>query len=158
MNEPYNSFKIVKINKSVDILLSDKKSPQKHIIYLSLSSKYGKDHESINEYLNNENQFLPTSQKLNKGKSEFVAINLDEVFYVKDNLMLSNPDFYRKAVLTLKNGIKLKVGIVKTYSKGYERVIDYLNVKDQFIEFVHENQYIHVNKKMIVKVLEVKSE
>ncbi|MCP4177524.1 MAG: hypothetical protein GY756_07140 [bacterium] len=158
MDESYNSYKIVKMNKTVEIVHSGSRKPQKYIIYLSLSSKYGKDHESINEYLNDENPFIPTSQIISKDKFEFVAINLDEIFYIKDNLKLTDPKFYKQAEITLTNGTKLKVGIIKTYSKGYERVIDYLNVKDQFIEFVHDNHYIHVNKKMILKVFEIKSE
>ncbi|HJO95263.1 MAG TPA: hypothetical protein QF753_17835 [Victivallales bacterium] len=158
MEESYNSYKIVKINKTVDILLTGRKTPQKYIIYLSLSSKYSKNHETINEYINSEKPFLPTSQIISKDKIEFAAINLNEIFYVKDGLKVSNPVFYRQAIITLTNGIKLKTGVVKTYSKGYERVIDYLNVKDQFIEFVHENQYIHVNKNKILKVLEIQSE
>lgn len=146
-----------KSKRPVNILINNScKDEISHIIFLDTLPDTEKA-ESIKEYLErNIDLFIPTLMYQTKTDMVFRALNVRSICYVKDVYPIEKIVEIKKEIsFVFSNGIKLNVAIDKELAKDQNRVIDYLNRPERFIELVSNRASIYINKDMVSDVTEI---
>lgn len=146
-----------KIKRPVNILINDNgKEEISHIIFLDILPVTG-EAESIKDYLEkNANLFIPTLMYQTETTTIFRALKVSNICYIKDISSIEKTvDIKKEVSFVLSNGIKLNVAIDAELAKYENRVIDYLNRSERFIEFVSSRSSIYINKDMISDITEI---
>ncbi len=145
-------YKVPKVNVNVDVLINEEAgTPMECLLFLNEFSRYRKGKETILEFLNKENYFIPL-KVADTGK--FIIVSTNELVYVKEQDESKPPPSPKRLVLHMVNNIRLEVDFFKLLPESQSRVLDYLNDKSQFIVFYHENRKIYVNKHKIRRLEE----
>ena len=151
-----DDYRIPKEKKQVQIYLNDSsKDAQKFVFFLNERSRYGDSMEGIEEFLNEGSQFIPSIQIMPDHTETFTILNKNEIYYVLDESLLyeNNNGTGNTASLILNNGIKLDVSILKKKPKDQCRILDHLNKKEQFLEFIIGSSIIYINRNRISKIV-----
>lgn len=152
-----NAYKIPKLKKEFQIQLNDgTKTLQSFTLFLNEFSKYSKEKQTLLEFLNDSNSFIPSNQMQSDKQDVFIIINKNEICYIIDHSLLpvSNDFLPKQALFLLKTGQEINASIYQKTPKEGSRVIDYLSNEEQFIELVMEGRYfIYLNKNFILKVV-----
>lgn len=151
-----NNCKIPKIKKQVQVYLHDSnKYALKFVFFLNEISKYGNSVQGIEEFLNESNQFIPSIQIMPNHTEVFTILNKNEIYYVIDDSLLyeKGNETGEIASLVLNNEIKLDVTVHKKKPKDQCRVLDHLNKKEQFLEFIIGSSIVYINRNCISKAI-----
>ncbi len=145
-------YKIPKVEVKVDIVIDDKKNPneEEYILYLNEYSRYRKGQETLFEFLNKKQEFIPVKRCINE---EFFILNSDDIIYIKEKEK-STAQVQRKIVLYLKNNFHMELDHINPLPDSQSRVLDYLNQETHFLLFYWNDLKIFINKSKILKVKE----
>lgn len=148
------NYKIPKVESRVDLLIDQvHKKPEEYVIYLSEFSRYRKGPETVFEFLNKEKHFIPLKES---GTGTFVITNIEQIVYVREQEESQPPaELKRVKIFLSNNNVELTVDHFKPLPDNQSRMLDYLNDKNRFVVFFHNNHKIHINKEKIIKVEEV---
>jgi len=147
METPHD-LKVIKKEIPVKILLDDLHAgPEEYLLFLSYHSRSGSAQETISEYLNHQQGFIPARVT---ATNSLILLNLQQVVYVLEKEPQSLP-VQKRLCLTLKNDHRIEVDHFKKLPDGHCRLLDYLNEPDSYHSFLREGALIHVNKKKIIR-------
>jgi hypothetical protein len=121
-----------------------------YTLFLDKFSRYRKGEETIYEFLNKRNEFIPL-KKFSTG--EFVIVNMKDIAYVKEREPFP-AQYQRRIKLIMEHNFQLEVGHINPLPDSHSRVLDYLNQDTPFLLFYHEDQKIFINKYKIIQVKE----
>ena len=146
-------YKVPKIQVPADILVDYRTAPEaeEYILYLNEFSRYRKGKETIYEFLSQKKQFIPLKDS---STGEFIALNVDDIVYVKEKEKSVIQPNQSKVTLYLRSNFQLEVEHFNPLPDSRSRVLDYLNQEGQFILFRQGDQKIFINKQKIIKVRE----
>ncbi|MCP5047383.1 MAG: hypothetical protein GY940_09450 [bacterium] len=146
-------YKIPKIQVTAEILVDYRTAPEveEYILFLNEFSRYRKGKETIYEFLSQKKQFIPLKDCKT---GEFIAMNVDDIVYVREKEKSSPQPEQSKVTLYLRANFILEVEHFNPLPDSQSRVLDYLNQEGQFILFRQGEQKIFVNKQKIIKVKE----
>jgi len=119
-----------------------------YVIFLDQFSRYRKSEQSIYEFLNSKNGFIPLK---NCDAGEFLIVNINDVVYVKEKEKFIG-QYERKIKLQMENNFLLEVDHINPLPDSHSRVLDYLNQETDFLLFYHDDRKIFINKKKILRV------
>lgn len=145
-----------KIKRSINILINDNcKDEISHIIFLDILPSG--EAESIKDYLErNVDLFIPTLMYQTETTTVFRALKVSSICYIKDIYPIEKIVEIKKEIsFVFSNGTKLNVAIDKELAKDQNRVIDYLNRSEKFIELVSSRSSIYINKHLVSDVTEI---
>ena len=141
------NFQISKREKSVKILFD--RSFSKVVegnIFLNLNSRSGIGEETLIEYLDNSEDFIPI--KLEKS-NEYRIFNMNDIVYILEKNILNIKE-QRQIDLVLSGNIKINVGHFKNLPSPRSRLLDYLNGENRYISFLFKGSEIHINREKIL--------
>jgi hypothetical protein len=145
-------YKIPKLEVKTEIFTDHTGTrPEEYFLFLSEYSRYRKGPETIFEFLNKGKAFIPLKHV---PTGRFIALNVNEIIYLKEVSETRTPPSVKKVKLYLKNDLDLTVDHFKPLPDSQSRVLDYLNDKNQFIVFFHDGCKIFINKEKVLKVEE----
>jgi hypothetical protein len=149
MNQKKSKF-IPKFKADVKILTENSNSQivNNYTVFLRIKEE-SKKVESLKEFLQYENRlFLP----LIRNNNTFELMNIHNIIYIKETEK-SSAEAGKAITLTLVNKTKLKI---KLSSNSIEdRLSDFINSKNNFLEFITEDGFnIHINKHKISLIRE----
>ncbi|MCP5105952.1 MAG: hypothetical protein GY950_21370 [bacterium] len=147
-------YKIPKIEVKVELFTHHQKvnTPKEYVLFLNEYSRYRKGPETIFEFLNTEKHyFIPL---IESQTGAFVIQNIDAIIYLKEMAESQVPPSLKRVVLFLSDNRELVVSHFKPLPESHSRVLDYLNDKNQFIVFYHQDRKVFVNKRKIIKAEE----
>ena len=144
-----NSKEIPKFKADIKILLETSQIVNDYTIFLRMEEGSNKA-ESLGEFLQEENRlFLPV---VNNNSKTFELMNAHNVIYIKDTQKTS-AEAGKTVTLIFVNKTKLKVKI--SSNSLVDRLSDFINTKNFFLEFITEDGFnIYINKNKISTVLE----
>lgn len=146
-----------KIKRPVNILINDNcKDEISHIIFLDILPGTG-EAESVKDYLErNTGLFIPTLMYQTETTTVFRALKVSNICYIKDIYSIEKLVTIKKEIsFVFSNGSKLNVAIDEELAKYENRVIDYLNRPEKFIELVSSRLSIYINKDLVSDVTEI---
>ncbi len=146
-----------KIKRPVNILINDGcKEEISHIIFLDTLPET-EEAESIKDYLErNIDLFVPSLMYQTETTTVFRALKVSSICYIKDLYPIEKIIEIKKEIsFVFSNGTKLNVAIDKESDKDQNRVIDYLNRPERFIELVSSRSSIFINKDLVSDVTEI---
>jgi hypothetical protein len=143
-------YKIPKVEVSAYIALDNGLTfeQDEYVIFLDQFSRYRKAEQSIYEFLNSKNGFIPLK---NCVTGEFLIVNINDVVYVKEKEKFI-AQYERKIKLQLENNFLLEVDHINPLPDSHSRVLDYLNQETDFLLFYYDERKIFINKKKILRV------
>ena len=144
-------YKVEKIKTMVEILIDDNANqPFDAYLFLNQFSRFKKGEETISEFLESDKFMIPIVQV---SSGDFIMLNKNELLYVKEKEVnvIQNQ---KNVKLHFKNQISLKVELMNVHSGARGRVLDYLNNPLQFLQFIHSDSNIYINKNKILKIQE----
>jgi hypothetical protein len=146
-------YKVPKIQLSADILVdySSKPEAEEYLLFLNEFSRYRKGKETIYEFLSQKKQFIPLKHA---STGEFIALNVDDIIYVREKEKAVIQPNQNKITLYLRNHFQLEVEHFNPLPDSRSRVLDYLNQEGHFILFRQGEHKIFINKQKIIKVRE----
>ena len=150
MNENSSKNKYVpKLKTDVKILTDDTQIVNDYTIFLRLKED-SQITESLREFLQCEDRlFLPLIYKNN---IDFVLMNIHNIIYIIDSQKSLNKAG-KTITLTLTNKTRLKVKLLSNSLD--DRVSDFINSKNNFLEFITEAGFnIYISKYKISTVKE----
>jgi hypothetical protein len=120
--------------------------------FLSFYSPRCSGEESLFEYLNSMDSFLPLRDK---ASNEFFIVHVNQILYVRE-APLPGMENGKPLRLHLQNGAALRLSTIRPRHAWRSRPIDLLNDAERFVSFLQEDHArVHVNKRHIVRVEEV---
>ena len=148
MDEKNSKF-VPKSKINVKILTENSHSQVVSDYAIFLKLKEGAKTESLKEFLQCENRlFLP----LIRNNNTFELMNIHNIVYIKETEK-SSIKAGKTVTLTLINGAKLKLKLFSNFTE--DRISDFVNSKDNFLEFLTEDDFlIYVNKDKVFLVKE----
>ena len=140
MNEDNNKY-IPKLSADVKMLTENSQLTSNYTIFLKIK-KDSKKVENLKDFLQYENRlFLPVFNNNNK---TFELMNITNIIYIKET-QETLAKAGKTVTLTLTNKTRLKVKI--SSNSLVDRISDFINSKDNFLEFISEDNFnIHINK------------
>ena len=142
------NYKVVKREKSIQILMDTPQARQEEFkIFLNSFSRSGIGEESLREFLDNNNGFIPLKEVKTGTLS---LINLKQVIYLLDMEPLSAVT-RKKVHLTMTGGIEMDVTHFKNLPDNQSRILDYLNAADPFVSFLKDGSLVFINKSKIMR-------
>ncbi len=145
------NYKVEKIKTIVEILLDDGTNKvHEYGIYLNRFSRLKKGIESISELIESNKFVIPVVMESN---NDFLILNKNEIIYIREKevSLIQNE---KNIKLFIKNNIELDVELVKVHKDARSRVLDYFNTENVFLQFIHDDSKIYVNKYKVYKILE----
>ncbi len=131
----------------------------KCVLFLNTNSKYSEvKPETMQEFLHNCGQFIPTRQATSDNYNDTANANLislynvNSIIYIKE-LNTCTPDELKdlsNIQITLNNKSSLKLSISK--STMGNRLAEYVNSPSLFLKFIKGKSYIHLNKNYIFSI------
>ncbi len=148
MNEQSSKY-VPKFKLDVKILTGNTQINNDYTLFLGIKKKSGIP-ETVIEYLEFENRlFLPV---IHKNNNTFELMNIYNIIYIKET-QKSSAKAGKTITLTLSNNTRLKVNI--SSNSLVDRVSDFINSKDKFIEFLTEDGFnIFISKYKISMIKE----
>ena len=149
-----DNYRIRKREVNAEILTTGDHMPGEYILFLESLSKNRKTPQTMFQFLNTNNSFIPIK---NASTREVSLLNVNEIIYLKEPK--ESPEFQVKSVkkrvkFILTNDIELEVDHFIHLPKARSRMLDYLNNPDRFIVFYHNHHKTYINKNKILKVKE----
>ena len=119
------------------------------VFFLNYYSPQRRGEESLAEYLDSMDSFLPLRDK---ASNEFFIVHVNQIVMVREApAMAANGG--RPLSLVLENGVQLALHTVDPRHAWRARPIDLLNEPGRFAPFLAaDHARIHVNKRFIVRV------
>lgn len=142
-----DKFQLSKRKKLVKILFDAGFSKAVNaVIMLNLNSRSGIGEETLKEYLDNSENFIPI--QIEK-PDEYRIFNINDIVYIleKDR---SDILVQKKIALALSGNRKIKIGHFKNLPDPRSRFLDYLNKEERFAAFLFKGSKIHINKDKIL--------
>jgi hypothetical protein len=125
------------------------KSSQACVFFLSYYSPQRHGEESLGEYLDSMDSFLPLRDK---ASGEFFIVHVDQIMMVRETQALEM-NAGRPLRLVLQNGRELALSTSEPRHAWRARPIDLLNEPGRFAVFLDEQHVrVHVNKRYIARV------
>ncbi len=117
--------------------------------FLNYFSSQRRGEESLAEYLDSMDAFLPLRDREN---GEFFIVHVDQIITVREAAAVeANPG--RPLRLILNNGVELPLHTCEPHHAWRARPIDLLNEPGRFAVFLDDERVrIHVNKRFIMRV------
>lgn len=145
-------YKIPKIEVKVEIAIDNGTGFEldEYAVYLNKFSRYRKGEETIFEFLNRRNEFIP----IHHIKSDrFSLVNIDRVAYIREKEKF--PAHYEMKIdIQLKYNKHIEVDHINPLPGSQSRVQDYINQDPPFLLFYKNEQKIFINKSVIIKISE----
>jgi hypothetical protein len=145
------AIKVAKQEKKVEILFqSNQFKTEECILFLNQYSRFGSEGESLEEFLNNHERFIPVKIT---NSNKFTVINLSNVIYIME---AERARFFakKKIILFLDTDVRIEVGHSKDLPDHHSRILDYLNQREQFVMFLLNGKRIYINKDKIIKSID----
>lgn len=145
-----NELRVPKREVPADVtFLFDDKRARTCVFFLSYYSPQRHGEESLAEYLDSQNAFLPLRDK---ASNEFFIVHVDQVMMVREP-EAAGEGAGRLLRLVLENGRELVLRAAEAHHAWRARPIDLLNEPGRFAVFSDENNLrVHVNKRFIARV------
>ena len=133
----------------------------KSILYLNPSSRFSEDQtETLQEFLHNCGQFIPTKQVTSGNNSYKADTNPTMLYNVKNIIYFKEcgtctPDELKdlsNVLITLKNKSSLKLTLSKSVMGQNNRLTEYVNTSALFLKFIKNKSFIHINKDYIFSI------
>ncbi len=145
-----NELRVPKREVPADVtFLFDGKRARTCVFFLSYYSPQRHGEESLTEYLDSQNSFLPLRDK---ASNEFFIVHVDQVMMVREPEP-AGEGTGRLLRLVLENGSEQVLRAAEPHHAWRARPIDLLNEPGRFAVFTDENNLrVHVNKRFIARV------
>jgi len=119
------------------------------VFYLSYYSPQRRGEESLAEYLDSMDAFLPLRAK---ASGEFFIVHVNQIVMVREAPATATSGG-RPLVLVLENGVQLELQTINPRQAWRARPIDLLNEPGRFAAFIDGDRgRVHVNKRFIRRV------
>jgi hypothetical protein len=124
-------------------------NPQSCIFFLNYYSPQRRGEESLAEYLDSMDSFLPLRDKVS---GEFFIVHVNQIVMVRE-ASVTEAVGGRPLSLVLENGDQLALHTVDPRHAWRARPIDLLNEPGRFAPFIAaDHARVHINKRFIVRV------
>ena len=144
-------LKIPKREITVTIAMLDQaQDPQSYHIYLSQCSRRHTGEESLEEFLNGENTFIPIKHSEN---NDFIIAGVQHILYVEEQEPI-DIDPLSTLKLEMVGGLTMKLEHFEPQPLFHSRPVDFFNTTQTFLTFCRNKRKIHINKAHILRVLE----
>ncbi|MCK4888354.1 MAG: hypothetical protein KAS97_00400 [Candidatus Aminicenantes bacterium] len=143
-----HSFLIKKSEKRV-IIVMDMGKPKREecTLCLNLASRSGTGVETIKEYLENMDRFIPV--KIGSSK-KYSILSRESIIYVLEKEKADLYSFFQYDLL-LTGNINIRVGQFMNMPQPDGRLLDFLLKEENFVPFLFRGSKIHVNRNKIIK-------
>lgn len=145
-----NGLRVPKREVEAEVtFLFDGRRARTCVFFLSYYSPQHHGEESLGEYLDSQNAFLPLRDK---ASNEFFIVHVNQVMLVREPEPAGEGSG-RLLRLVLENGSEQVLRAAEPHHAWRARPIDLLNEPGRFAQFRDENNLrVHVNKRFIVRV------
>jgi len=117
---------------------------------LSLTSRSGTGEETVAEYLEHSERFIPLRFR---PFQPAVLVNTDDIVYVRSRRD-DQPKGGKMMKVRFSNGVEIFVEHQTTLPDAKARILDYLNGPQRFLRFLTEGVEIFINKDHVMEVTE----
>jgi len=145
-----NELRIPKREVAAEVTFFYAPDRQRHcIFFLSFYSPQHRGEESLAEYLNAKDSFLPLRDKEN---GEFFIVHVDQIVCVREAVTVAAAE-EKPLRLVLQTGAGLPLRVSEPHYAPRSRPIDMLNEPARFMAFVDDgDRRLFVNKRYIMRV------
>jgi len=147
----YDGYRIPKKEIVVEVLLVSSSLPQKQALLLDAITKTGQP-ETLSEYLKRDLTFIPSKKfisGINTNLNVFIFYNINRIHYIREIEKTATGKNPELLYLSLVNNQNMKLSIPDEIKDQYSRVMDYLNNKSMFLQFIFHGSRIFINKNSI---------
>ena len=140
---------IIKKSKMLVTIMMDLGKPKSEecVISLNLASRSGTGLETLKEYLENMDRFIPV--RIGSSK-KYSILNRESIIYVIEKEKVDLYSFFQYDLL-LTGNINIRVGQFVNMPRPGGRFLDFLLKEENFIPFLFKGSKIHINKSRILK-------
>jgi len=145
-------LKIPKIEIRVELLMVDSTTKTEECsIYVNQHSQFHKDHETLEEFLNSGQAFIPVKRNMT---GKFFVLHIDALIWVREKTKAEEKG-EKKMFIHFAGQYSLEVQQFQILPTSYSRTVDIFNTPNRFLSFIHENCKLYVNKNKILRIMEI---